>query len=282
MRWSEVNPKHPTIPIHQQVAYHMSTATKTKLATQALAFVGALSLFAAASSSAALVADGTPFPGVPITGVNNFGGVALSDTLTNFAESGVPGPAYTGTLRTVVVQNGGGTLDFYYQLGNIQSFAVGVPPVNAADIFAFSIDNFDLALSNPATLDFSLNGLTGIAGANPFVIGNETPAFANRDPGIGLGTGVGFAFSIGLPGDPGNLNAGETSFFMVVRTNATAFQGTSANVAGNGGAVVATFGPALAGPGTAIPEPGSALVGLAVMGLCTSGLFRRNRNPVAV
>lgn len=244
--------------------------TNITSATRALAFAGALSLFAITSASAAIVADGTPFiPGVPLSGTANFGGTALLDVTTPFAESVAP-PEFTGTLRTVVVQNGGGTLDFYYQLGNISSTN---PP---ADIFRFTIDGFDPFATG--VMDFSTNGLAGIAGVGAFAIGNKSPRTADRDPSLGSGVGFGFASDPAFPFfDPNNLNTGDTSFFMVVRTNATAFTGTTGLVSGFGTAPVQTFGPVDV---SAIPEPGSALVGLAVMGLCGSGLFRRNRKSV--
>jgi hypothetical protein len=251
----------------------MSTTTKTKLATHALAFAGALSLFAA-SASAAIVADGTPFnPGVSLAGTANYGGTALLDVTTNFAESFNLPPLFTGTLRTVVVQNGGGTLDFYYQISNIATI---LPP---ADIFRFTIDGFDPFATGE--LNYSTNGLTGIAGVNPFVLGNVSPMTADRDPS--LGSGVGFTFGnasapLGPIGTPGNLEVGDTSFFMIVRTNASSYTSVDGLVSGLGTAIVQTSGPSA----TPIPEPGSALVGLAVMGLCSSGLFRRNRKPATV
>jgi hypothetical protein len=248
--------------------------SKITLATRALAFAGALTFFAATPSSAAVVADGTPFnPGVPLTGTANFGGLALSDTTTNFAETGTP--TYLGTLRTVVVQNGGGTLDFYYQLSNIVSTPTNAP----ADIFRMTIDGFDPFATG--VMDYSTNGLAGIGGALPFVIGNKSPRTADRDPAIGTGVGFGFANNPGLPlFDPNNLNQGDTSFFMVVRTNATAFTASTATISGFGTAFAATFAPT--GPVSVIPEPGSALVGLAIMGVCGSGLLRRNRKSAIV
>jgi hypothetical protein len=247
--------------------------SKITLATRALAFAGALSLFAAASSSAAVVADGTPFnPGVALTGSANFGGTVLSNTTTNFAETLTP--TFTGSLRTVVVQNGGGTLDFYYQLSNIASTPGNAP----ADIFRMTIDGFDPFATG--VMDFSTNGLTGIAGAGAFVLGNKSPRTADRDPSIGTGVGFGFATTPGTPlFNANNLNAGDTSFFMVVRTNATAFTASTATISGFGTAFAQTFAPTAV---SAIPEPGSALVGLAVMGLCGSGLFRRNRKSAVV
>ena len=248
---------------------------KLTLATRALAFVGALSFFAA-TTSAAVVADGTPFnPGVPLTGSANFGGTALADIATNFAESVTP--TFTGSLRTVVVQNAGGTLDFYYQLSNIVSTTTGQPPTSnaPADIFRMTIDGFDPFATG--VMDYSTNGLAGIAGAGAFAIGNKSPRTADRDPSIGSGVGFGFASNPGLPlFDPNNINQGDTSFFMVVRTNATQYFGSTATISGFGTAFAQTLAPANV---SAIPEPGSTLVGLAVMGLCGSGLFRRNRKP---
>jgi hypothetical protein len=242
---------------------------KLTLATRALAFAGALSFFAA-TSSAAVVADGTPFnPGVPLTGSANFGGTVVANITTNFAETVTP--TFTGSLRTVVVQNGGGTLDFYYQLSNIASTPGNAP----ADIFRLTIDGFDPFATG--VMDYSTNGLAGIAGAGAFVIGNKSPRTADRDPSIGTGVGFGFASNPGLPlFDPNNINAGDTSFFMVVRTNATQYFASTATVSGFGTAFAQTLAPVDL---SVIPEPGSALVGLAVMGLCGSGLFRRNRKP---
>lgn len=237
---------------------------------RAFAFTGAFAIFATTSSLAAVVADGTPFdPGVPLTGTANFGGSVIGDITIAFAEDANTPANFTGTLRSVAVLNGGGTLDFYYQIGTVAQGDIFDP-----DIFRLVINQFDPFATG--IMDYSTNGLAGIAGAGAFVVGTNAPKTADRDPMDGAGVGFGFASDPGAPiGDPNNLNTGDTSFFMIVRSNASEAVFGTAQIQGFGiSEGVQTLVPTSL---AVIPEPGSALIGIAVLGVCGSGLFRRQR-----
>ena len=132
---------------------------KLTLATRALAFAGALSFFAA-TSSAAVVADNTPFnPGVPLLPVGNFGGTVVGggDSTFAFSENFNLPPLFTGTLRTVVVDRVAGAgvaLDFYYQISVLTG-----DPIFGADVFRMTVDGFDPFIPNPAQMESINNGL---------------------------------------------------------------------------------------------------------------------------
>ena len=281
-----------------------------------MAFAVACSLIAATNSNAAVVVNGTLFnPGVPLTGTANFGGTVQADTTTSFIADGsynsaagvgpgitinfhnqtmavplylfptyqlngaTPGPGpnpalttFTGTLRTVVVLNAGGTLDFYYQISNIASDF----RVDPADIFRMTVDGFDSFATG--VMDYSQNGLVGIAGASAFLIGNKSARTADRDPAIGTGIGFGFATNPGLPiSEPNNLNPGDTSFFMVARTSAIYYGHSTATISGFGTAFGATFGPSNEPFTQAVPEPATlTLWSLGALG-CAIGAYRRRK-----
>jgi MYXO-CTERM domain-containing protein len=80
---------------------------------------------------------------------------------------------------------------------------------------------------------------------------------------------VGFDFPIQPPpafiGDPMNIEAGETSTFLVVRTNSRAYGNVQMVIDGAGTSFARTF--------AAVPEPGSMIFGLALLGAL--GVSRR-------
>jgi hypothetical protein len=245
-----------------------------------LALTGTLSILAAAASHAALVAPLTPeVPGVTLgAAVNNFGGTVVANQSLNFNDVSAPSN-FSGTLRSTVVRNAAGTLDFYYQLANTTTATNIVDP----EIFRLTLNDFAPQFSTSGTSYESFvigNGLTGITGAGTFTNGTNA-AFSvdrqNNPPFTGDGT-VGFDFGdLQFLDDTtapfANLQPGQTSNFLVVRTNARGFRNTQALVVGAGTGFTQAFTP--------IPEPTTALVGLALASFVGCSELGRKRRRTA-
>lgn len=255
----------------------MKLTNHTKLGACALA--GILSLAAPSLSRAALVGPTeTNVPGEALgAGVPNFGGTVVGDLALGFIDTSIPTNS-TGSLRSTVVRNAGGTLDFYYQLANTTPATPSFPD---PEVFRLTLDAFSPRFSTAAGNSYEIfnvsNGLTGITGAGASVTGTNAAFSADREVGV-LGRGIGFDFGdthfVGdLVGPSTNLLAGQTGNFLVVRTNATDFRPSIANVIGAGSASVRTFVP--------VPEPATALVGLALSSFIGFTEFGRNRRRKA-
>lgn len=241
---------------------------------------GILSLIAAPVSQAALVAPMIlADPGVALgAGIPNFGGTVVANQTLNFADVSVPSN-FSGSLRSTVVLNGAGTYDFYYQLTNTTT----APNIPDPEIFRLTLNDFAPTLSTSGTSYEAFvvsNGLTGIANNPSGSVNGSNAAFSvdrqDNPPFTGDGT-VGFDFGDDHFLDDTtapftNLQPGQTSNFLVVRTNAQAFRNTQALVNGAGTAFTSAFTP--------IPEPATILVGLALasfVGCAELGRTRRRK-----
>ena len=252
------------------------------------ALAGAFSLIVAATSQAALVVVPVvtaQVPGVPLTSStaiapaapNNLGGTVVAFRSSNFAESGTPPPSFTGVLRSLVVRNPLNTLDFYYQVANGSTTPVGT----GSDIYRVAVKGFTGSGlgGEPVQATFRSDGITSLntaiipAGQLPAfqTVGTKGVATADRDPGISLTGGVGFDFDTAhFLGGPNNVDSNQTSFWMVVRTNAQSFTDSTSTLSGAGSALnVSTFAP--------IPEPTTLGFGLALLGVCATSLGRSAR-----
>ena len=157
--------------------------------------------------------------------------------------------AFTGSLRSAVVQNENNTLDFYYQVSND---ANSLTSLGRETNFSFTGFN--------TSVFFRTDAAPAIGGG--FVAGTETPDTADRDNG-GV---VGFNFLTGATGASGKIDPGEISSILVIRTDATLFAPGVSSVINGAGTSVTTFMPV-------IPEPAS-------LGLLASGAMlalRRRR-----
>lgn len=225
---------------------------------------GVLSLMAVASSHAALIAPGGGPVALP--GTANFGGTKVGDKTVGFAE---PSNIFKGTLRTVVVQNGAGLLDYYFQLSNTTAAGPNL------DIFRLAVTGFNTygtGAGDQLDVNWVTNGLSGISGISSFVTGTEDLLSGDRLPTIASNQ-VGFDFSP-FPGfgDPNNVDPGETSTFMVIRTNSRFFQNVNNEVvSGFGTAFASGFAP------VAVPEPATLLAGLVLGSFVACRDLGRNR-----
>jgi len=241
------------------------------------AIASALSLLLTETSQAAFTALPSPtaeFPGVSLGPVQATGGGTVLATLdTAFADNAMPTPFATGTLRSFVVDRGGGLLDFYYQLVNTTR-----QPDFTSEFFRMkTTGGFNPSLVLSVGQTDSLAGLVAGAGSG-FVAGNYTTGVslqpaetADRDVAT-LGS-VGFDFPMQPPpafiGDPMNIEAGETSTFLVVRTNSRSYGNVNMVIDGAGTSVAASF--------AAVPEPGSMIFGLALLGAVGASRRRAQR-----
>jgi hypothetical protein len=164
---------------------------------------------------------------------------------------------WTGTFRAAVVDGpeAGVNLDFYYQISNALSSTDSLGRVTGSDF----INGFTTSLFQTAT---AFDG---------FVTGTQLASSGDRDM---LGV-VGFNFVPGNSGT-GKVDPGESSYILIVRTNATQFQSGFSAVINGTATTVASYMPAgsppLVGP---VPEPGTmALIG---SGLLAFGGIARKR-----
>jgi hypothetical protein len=150
-----------------------------------------------------------------------------------------------GTVISAVYRNGGGTLDFFYQISTSPTSTDPIADESDVDFAGYVTD---------------VNYLTTPAGG-PFVTGTQAPVDVDRNAG---GDVVNFFFA---PPSANQIAPGESSNVFVIATNATNFTAGNVSVIGGAAGTVPSFEP------QPIPEPAS----LGLIALGGFGLLRRSK-----
>lgn len=257
------------------------------------AMAGVTAALGAATSNAAFVnvPDNTPESAdlsVPIsTGLTGSVIASQEQSWSQTLQQGI----FQGTLRSMVVDTGAG-YDFYYQVLNTSTGGLNA----GMDLFRIAIPGYSLTDPlNPVDATYRTDGIasltldalattwvaTGVSnnagGGQVFSVDRDT---ALDTPDF-FGGGAAFDFdaaqffNTAVPGGPtdapDNIEAGERSNWLVLRTNYAAFNFVqSAQISGgNSTGFASTFAP--------IPEPSTVLFGLAMIGVCAGGRVRKSR-----
>lgn len=213
--------------------------------------VAALGLGAAASANATLLLPGGGPLAVDIVAAAPGGTVLASNS------GSLTTPHWSGTFRTAVVDGpeAGVNLDFYYQVTNGSASTDALGRVTAADF----------------NNGFITNVMQTSAAFDGFVGGGQLAFTGDRDI-FGV---VGFNFAPAATG--GKIDPGETSYTLIIRTNATTYEAGTMAVINGTATFAAAFQPSgqppIVGP---IPEPGTMAL-LATGLLALGGAARKRR-----
>jgi hypothetical protein len=151
-------------------------------------------------------------------------------------------------VYSAVYREAGGTLDFYYQLTNLDTSHCGAVGQFPCDPIARETDVSFFGYQT--SVGFRLDG--GSFGG-PFVAGTVAPVTADRN---GPGDVVGFSFT---PPDASKVQPGQVSSVLIISTDATNFVSGFASLIDGGTTTVASFMPS-ARPIQSVPEPASLLL----------------------
>jgi hypothetical protein len=178
-------------------------------------------------------------PGTTLAAEPNLAGTVVLDDVYSFDQTFSSG-TYVGSVQERVVRESGtGTLDFYWRVSN-----TGTPGVDA-NLGDFRIGDFNISAA-PINLNYRIDGL-----------GTTAPTSAERFSGI-FQNYFNFGFADGIA-------PGQSSYFLLAETNATAFTQNASFDLTNVGESQVIFSGVQVSPA---PEPETyamMLAGLAVM-----------------
>lgn len=197
----------------------------TKILATALLLIGSTSF----SYAAHVVLPGTST--VPL-----FTAAPLGGTLVDQASTYINNLAYSGWARAAVY-NVGGYLDFYYQYQADPLSKHGIERLATFDFTGFKVTAFET------------NAAFGI-----FTAGTTAADSIDRDITGGV---VGTNY---LPNDNGKIDPGDTSYTVILRTDATKYTLGSLGIINGFASNAAAFAPA-------VPEPETYAMILAGLGL---------------
>ncbi len=212
-------------------------------------------LVVAVMAAAATRAEATPIaPGetVGAEGIAFPGGTELASVY--YANVGVAN--LVTDISAAVFENFAGLLDFYYQVRNDSAQNL-VHRLTGSSFTGYLTDVW-----------YILDGGLVLCSACPggfFETGTQDPLTFDRD---GFGEVVGFNF----PTPDFEVNPGEASLVLLIRTDATAYDPGFVSVINSGSFTDRAFEPAVA----QVPDPASSLL-LFGIGLLGTGAMRRKR-----
>jgi hypothetical protein len=223
------------------------TLRKSALIGVAALFCGSAALAGTVDTCAA--ASGGPTPTNTVFPVNCTGMTA--GTLEAWMSSPFTYTTTSGTNSGFVysaVYNDGGTLDFYYQVVNDASSATALARLTATDFANFTTNS--AYRTDGATL-------TGTG----FVDGTVVPQTSDSNTN---GSVIGFSF-YPPTSNTAEIAPGDTSYVLIISTNATTWTAGNASIIDGGTDTVAAFQP-----GSPVPEPATlGLLGLGLIGLAS-------------
>jgi len=179
------------------------------------------------------------------------GGTVLASVTNEVPFSAV---GVTGTLTTEAIRNAGGSVDFLYQFTAAAGNLSAIHRITATDFTGYSTD-----------VRFGTGPAPFVAPTALFMAGADRSAV----------TGDAIGWQIAPAGSAGGVSAGQKSYVLIVKTNATSFKAGSTFAIDGGVISFSSYAPS--GPTiTAVPEPSTmAIAGLGALGFIGYGLRRR-------
>ena len=216
------------------------------------AIIAATCAIAIPAAHATVISDGQCSGLNCASSLSNFSGALgtrLASLTAAVSSPAAPAIPWTGTFRTAVFRNVGGTLDFYYQFTNNLSSLDTITRITNSTFAGFTTD-----VGYRADLPSELSTLGWITGSP------QDPSYVNRTNG---GTVVGFNFFNPLSASA-VINPGETSRILVIRTDAFNYTTGITGIIDGSTTNTMSWAP------TAAPEPASlGMMGAGLLALAS-------------